>query len=92
MDIKHVEENLSGIMSQIIMQANKSSVRFSDCAVCEHKPGASLYEPINGNPFVVVFEGDGVKRHTFKPDNQASGTDKLRARIIASKFYEELNQ
>ncbi len=88
MNIREVVEPLSGIMSQLVAQANKSAAKFTDCHRVEHKPGASLYEPINGNPFVVVLEPDGVKRHTFKPDNQSSGTDHLRARILAAKFYE----
>ena len=93
MEVRRVEDKLSGVMAQMHMQANVSGLTFSDCMNVEHKPGASLFEPINGNPFVVTLAEDKtVTRHTFKPDNPASGTDKLRARIIATTFYEGINQ
>ena len=81
-------------MSSIAFDINNHNITtFSDCYTVQHKPGASLVEPINGFPFVNVLEREtrSVTRHTFKPDNRESGTDALRARILAGQFYRELH-
>ena len=93
MEIRTVVEPLKGIMGAIAVDMNRNNITgFKDCYHVEHKPGASLVQPINGDPFVNVLDlntGE-VVRHTFRPDNRASGTDKLRARIMAGRFFEKV--
>lgn len=90
-NIQHNTNTVTPIRTQLLHGVNKSGATFNDCYAVTHKPGASLYEPINGNPYVVVFSSPTeAVAHEFKPDNQASGTDKLRARIIALRFFEEV--
>lgn len=93
MEIRTKVEPLKGIMSAIAIDLNANNIaHFADCYKVEHKPCASLFEPINGNPFVNVIniEDKTVTRHTFKPDNAASGTDAMRARILAERFFNEV--
>jgi hypothetical protein len=92
-NIQTVVTPLKGIMGAIALDMNRAGlVDFKDCYRVQHAPRASLVEPINGDPFVNVLDLDTgeVVRHTFRPDNRASGTDKLRARILASKFFQEI--
>jgi len=92
MNIQQRTKQVSPFRVQLLHSVNKSGATFSDCYSVTHKPGlASLYEPINGDPYVIVFNSPTeAVAHEFKPDNQSSGTDKLRARIIAKRFYEEV--
>lgn len=90
MEIRQVENNVNGFMSQVMKDANEQGQTFSDCISVQHKPGASCYKPVNGNPFVVLFKGEEIKKVTFKPDNVESGTDLLRARILAEKLFQEI--
>lgn len=91
MHINTVVEPLKGFMSAIAVDINKNNITgFKDCYKVEHKPGASLVEPINGSPFVNVIEPDHVTRHTFRPANPSSGTDAIRARILAELFFQEI--
>lgn len=92
MNINQVVEPLRGVMSSIYADANAHKRVFNDCHSVQHKEGASLFQPINGDPFVaVIVDSSHTTRHTFKPDNRESGTDKLRARILATNFYEGLS-
>jgi hypothetical protein len=92
-NIQHNTNVVTPIRTQLLHGVNKSGATFNDCYAVTHKPGASLYEPINGDPYVVVFSSPTeAVAHEFKPDNQASGTDKLRARIIAGRFFEGVTQ
>lgn len=91
MHINTEVEPLKGIMSAIAIDMNQHNLTaFSDCYKVEHKPCASLVEPINGNPFVNVIKDKTVTRHTFKPVNPSSGTDAIRARILAERFFQEI--
>lgn len=93
MNIREVEIQVSAFKAQLLHSMNKANAVFNDCYSVEHAPGVSLYAPINGDPYVVVLKGDREATVTeFKPDNQSSGTDKLRARIIAKRFFEEVTQ
>lgn len=92
MNIREVVSPVTRFKTQLLLQMNKSGAVFPDCYRTEHAPGATLIEPINGDPYVVTFDGDTATATEFKPDNQSSGTDKLRARILAKRFFEGVTQ
>lgn len=92
MNIREVESPVSAFKTQLLIQMNKAGAVFSDCYAVKHAPRATLVQPINGDPYVVTFKGECATARTFKPDNQASGTDAMRARILAERFFEGVTQ
>lgn len=77
----------SSVRAAMLANLNQRNIQsLSDCYGLQHKPGASLIEPINGDPYVVTFEENRAVVHEFK-GAENSGTDKLRARIEASQFF-----
>lgn len=93
MNIREVEHPVTGFKAQLLLQLNKAGAQFPDCYKAAHEPGkASMFQPINGDPYVVLFKGEEVVTRVFKPDNQSSGTDAMRARIYAQRFFEGVTQ
>lgn len=91
MHIRRTETQLSATKCAMLQQVNATNYdKFTDCYRVKHKPGASLYQPINADPYVVQFGEAGAVCVTFVPDNHSSGTDAMRARIIAERYYEEV--
>lgn len=92
-NIRETEHPVTGFKAQLLHQLNKAGAQFPDCYKAAHETGkASMFLPINGDPYVVLFKGEEVVTRVFKPDNQASGTDAMRARILAERFFEGVTQ
>ncbi len=80
----HQALRLKGLMEKLA--ANPDS-KFLDCHEVRLAPGvALLVEPINGAPYVFVLP-DSLTTFDSKP---GSGTDRLRARIEASLYFERI--
>lgn len=87
--IRHEVIELSVVSAAMQGALNKQAIKFEDCYRCQYKPGANFFEPINGDPFVVVLGEEKATKHVFAGQAH-SGTDKLRARIEAQAFFDRL--
>lgn len=92
MNIREVEVPVTRFKTQLLLQMNKCGAVFPDCYAVKHAPGVTLVQPINSDPYVVTFDGDTATAREFKPDNRSSGTDAMRARILAERFFEGVAQ
>lgn len=89
-------DTLGPVQSAAAWNMIKSGLQFSDCYGVQYAGNAALVEPINGDPFVVLFDrpyvmGGDVRavQHVWSGQPR-SGTGKLVARIAAQAFFDQL--
>ncbi len=82
------EQKLTNFQTELRRRFNRGNfTQFTDAYDVKHKPGVSLYVPVNGSPMVVVLDSDKATAFLFEP-LPGSGTDAMRARMEAQIFFD----